>query len=208
MQERLAFTATATGTCEQAAAVAAQWGSPLSAATVQALVQRLGARAEAQTQQRLAALPVEAAPTRAPSELTVLLLDGWQTRQRGPGWGRQRTKKPRVEWHELKTGVVYRHEQSATTLSGRGLLADKRVVSWQGEPLELGRRLHAEALRAGLGRSRQMLVVADGAPGSGTWRRIVGRARRNCWISTTPANISGNWGARGTAGRKRARPRG
>jgi hypothetical protein len=164
LQERLAFTATHTGTYEQAAAVAAKWGSPVSDATVHALVQRLGSRAEAQTQQRLKAVPVEPTPSRPPSALTVLLLDGWQVRERGPGWGRKRTQQPRVAWHELKTGVAYRHEQAGTTASGRGLLLDKRVVSWQGEPLELGRRLHAEAMRHGLGRSRDVLVVADGAP--------------------------------------------
>ncbi|MBP9900017.1 MAG: hypothetical protein KBH45_01055 [Verrucomicrobia bacterium] len=59
-----------------------------------------------------------------------------------------------MEYHELKTGVYYLHEQSAQTQGGRGLLTDKVVVSWQGEPGELGRRLHWEALRGGLGRAR------------------------------------------------------
>ena len=38
------------------------------------------------------------------------------------------------------------------------------VVSWQGEPLELGCRLHHTACEHGLGRARQKLVVSDGAP--------------------------------------------
>jgi len=164
LEDKLAFTVTATGTYAQAAAVASKWGCPTDDATVHALVQRLGARAETQTQQRLAQPPAELAPQRAPSELGVLLLDGWLVRQRGPGWGRQKTQKPRVEWHELKTGVFYRHEQAAQTAGGRDLLAEKVVVSWQGEPLELGRRLHWEALRGGLGRAHDALVVADGAP--------------------------------------------
>jgi hypothetical protein len=164
LEDRLAFTVTATGTYAQAAAVATKWGCPTAEATVHALTQRLGARAEAHTQQRLATVPTEITARRAPSALTVLMLDGWQVRQRGPGWGRTRTQKPRVEWHELKTGVFYRHEQAAQTAGGRGLLAQKLVVSWQGEPLELGRRLHWEALRHGLARSRDVLVVADGAP--------------------------------------------
>lgn len=164
LQERLAFTVTATGTYGQAAAVAAQWGCPIHEATLKALVQRLGARAEAGTKQRLATTPAEALPQRAPSALTVLQLDGWQVRQRGPGWGRKTTNKPRVEWHELKTGVAYRHEQAGQTAGGRGVVCEKAVVSWQGEPLELGRRLHAEALRHGLARSREVLVLADGAP--------------------------------------------
>ncbi len=164
LQDRLAFTVTATGSYEQAAAVAAKWNAPSDDATLHALTQRLGARAEAQTQQRLAGLPSEVAPARAPSALTVLMLDGWQVRQRGPGWGRKKTKKPRVAWHELKTGVAYRHDQAGHTAGGRGLLSEKVVISWQGEPLELGRRLHWEAMRHGLGRSRDVLVVADGAP--------------------------------------------
>ena len=163
LEDKLAFTVTATGTFAQAAAVATKWGCPTDDATVHALTQRLGALAEAQTQQRLTQPPAEAAPQRVASELGVLLLDGWQVRQRGPGWGRKKTNKPRVEWHELKTGVFYRHEQAAQTAGGRGLLAEKVVVSWQGEPLELGRRLHGEALRGGLGRAHGTLVVADGA---------------------------------------------
>ena len=163
-QDRLAFTVTATGSYEQAAAVAAKWGCPTDDATLHALVQRLGAKAEKQTKQRLATVPAEVTPHREPNTLMVLQLDGWQVRHRGLGWGRKRTKNPRVEWHELKTGVAYRHDQAAQTAGGRGLLAEKVVVSWQGEPLELGRRLHWEALRHGLARSRDTLVVADGAP--------------------------------------------
>jgi len=41
-------------------------GCPVEDSTIQALVQRLGARAETQTQARLAQTPVEKAPTRAP----------------------------------------------------------------------------------------------------------------------------------------------
>jgi hypothetical protein len=155
---------TATGTYEQAAAVATKWGTPTDDATLHALAQRLGTRAEAQTAQRVARVATETAPARAPSPLTVLQLDGWQVRQRGPGWGRKKTQQPRVEWHELKTGVAYRHDQAGQTAGGRGVLTEKVVVSWQGEPLELGRRLHGEALRGGLGRARATLVVADGAP--------------------------------------------
>jgi hypothetical protein len=162
-EDRLAFTMTATGSYEQAAAVVSKWGCPTTDSTVHALTQRLGARAEAQTQQRLAQPPAEAAPQRATTELGVFELDGWQVRQRGPGWGRKTTKKPRVEWHELKTGVFYRHEQAARTTGGRGLLAEKVVMNWQGEPLELARRLDWEAMGAGLARARHTLVVADGA---------------------------------------------
>jgi len=38
------------------------------------------------------------------------------------------------------------------------------IVSWQGQPLELGRRLHWEARRGGLGRAQNTLFPGDGAP--------------------------------------------
>ncbi len=163
--DKLCFTATATGSYEEAAQVASRWTqSPVSHSTVHKLVQRLGALAEKQTQGRITTVPPEALPQRQASELAILMVDGWMVRQRGPGWGRKKTQENRVEWHELKTGVFYLNEQSAQTEGGRGLLADKVVVRWQGEPTELGRRLNWEALRGGLGRARNLLFLGDGAP--------------------------------------------
>jgi len=162
LEDKLAYFVTVAGSYEAAAKLAAKVGCPVEDSTLAALVARLGARAEVQTQARLQAAPVEKAPQRAASALGVLLLDGYQVRFRGPGWGRGRTTQPRVEWHEEKVGVFYRQEQAV--VAQRGQLAEKVVVGWQGEGLELGRRLHWEALRGGLGRAREMLVVADGAP--------------------------------------------
>jgi hypothetical protein len=111
---------------------------------------------------KLKETPVEKSPKREPSQLGVLMLDGFQVRFRGPGWGKKRTKKTRVEWHEEKIGVFYVQEQAVR--QERGQLLEKVVVSWQGEPMELGRRLHWEALRGGLARAQEVLAVADGAP--------------------------------------------
>jgi hypothetical protein len=116
-------------------------------------------------QARYAQEPEERAPQRQPSALGVLMVDGCQVRYRGAGWGKKKTKKERVAWHELKVGVFYRQESSVQTQGGRGLLADKVVVSWTGEPMELGRRLNWEARREGLGRAGNILFLGDGA----TW---------------------------------------
>jgi hypothetical protein len=164
LEDKLAFTVTATGSYSEAAAVAEKWGTSVEDSTLHALTQRLGKRAEEQTQQRLQKPPMEKEPQRAPTALGVLMLDGWQVRERGPGWGKERTQEKRIEWHELKTGVYYRHEQAGQTAGGRGVLADKVVVSWQGEPVDFGQRLHWEAQRGGVGGAEKMLVVGDGAP--------------------------------------------
>jgi hypothetical protein len=162
LEDKLAYFATVTGSYEAAAKLSAKVGCPVEDSTIHALVQRLGAQAEVQTQQRLKQIPVEKSPARAPTPLAVLMLDGFQVRFRGPGWGKQRTAQPRVEWHEEKLGVFYRHEQAVG--AARRELLEKVIVSWQGEGLELGRRLHWEARRGGLGRAQAVLTVADGAP--------------------------------------------
>ena len=163
LEDKLAFTVTATASYEEAAAVADKWGVPVDDSTLHALTQRLGAKAEARMQEALKTPPPERQPQRAPTSLAVLMLDGWQVRQRGPGWGKKKTAEPRVAWHEWKTGVFYRHEQAGLTAAGRGVLAEKVVIGWQGEPVEFGARLHWEALRGGLGRARATLVGGDGA---------------------------------------------
>lgn len=173
LEEKIAFTATLAGSYEGASRVAAKWGSPVDDSVIHQLVQRLGRVAEEQTRARLKLPPTEEHPLRAPAELAIVMNDGWMARFRGPGWGKKKTKKDHVEWHEIKTGVFYRHEQSAQTESGRGLISDKVMVRWQGEPVELGRRLGWEALRGGMGRAKETLALADG--GKWIWNLVEDR---------------------------------
>ena len=164
LEDKLAFTVTATSTYEEAAAVAHKWGVNVDDSTLHALTQRLGERAEARTVEQFKTAPQEREPQRAPTKLAVLMLDGWQVRQRRLGWGKKKTKENRVEWHEWKTGIAYPLEQSGVTSGGRGVINERVAIGWQGDPVEFGRRLNWEALRGGLGRAQAKLVAGDGAP--------------------------------------------
>jgi hypothetical protein len=168
LEEKLAFTATLAGSYEQASQIADRWGSPVDDSVIHQVVQRLGQRAEEQTQARLEQVPQEKQPRRAPAELAILMADGWMARFRGPGWGKKKTKKERVAWHEIKTGVFFPLEQWAQSQSGRGQISDKVIIRWKGDPLEFGRRLGWEALRGGLGRAKETLVLGDG--GKWIWK--------------------------------------
>ena len=53
LEDKLAFTVTATASYEEAAAVADKWGVPVDDSTLHALTQRLGARAEVRMQEAL-----------------------------------------------------------------------------------------------------------------------------------------------------------
>ena len=87
LEDKLAYFATVTPSYETAAKLSAKLGYPVEDTTIRALVQRLGAKAEAQVQARRLQTPAEKEPARAPTPLAVLMLDGFQVRFRGPGWG-------------------------------------------------------------------------------------------------------------------------
>jgi hypothetical protein len=124
LEDKLAFTVTATGSYEAAAALAQKWHCEVDDSTLHALTRRLGTRAERQTQGRLASVAAERTPQRAAAKLAVFMLDGYLARYRGPGWGKRKTKKKRVEWHEIKTGVFYLQEQAAGPKEVGGVLRE------------------------------------------------------------------------------------
>lgn len=162
LEEKLAFTATLSGSYEAAAQVASKWGCGVDDSVIHVLVQRAGSKAEAQTQERLKQAPQENQPARRASEVALLMVDGWFARFRGPGWGKKKTKQERVEWREIKNGVFYLQEQAGRTEGDRGVISDKVIVRTQGDSTDLGRRLHWEALGGGLGRAKEQLVLGDG----------------------------------------------
>jgi len=169
LAEKLCFTAVATTSYEQAAAVATCWGVPVDDARIHQQVQRAGERADQQAQVRITArseAPPVAKTTVVPGAL-VIMMDGWMLRHRGGDWGLQpaAVAGERVAWQECKSAVIYHLAQAANTAGKRGLLVEKFVVAYVGEPLEFGRRVQAEARRRGLGQAPRVYVVADG----GVW---------------------------------------
>lgn len=169
LEDRVCLTATLADSYQAAAQLAAKWGSPVDASTIRVHACRVGQRAAAQVQARSNPSPPLVAltaggPTSAPAAL-VIMMDGWLARQRGEDWGCRPAEVPgeRVAWHEVKGAVIYRLEQAGQTAGGRGVIAQKYVVAWQGEPLEFGRRVQAEARRRGLAQAKEVFVVADGS---------------------------------------------
>src|SRR5262245_51186713 len=64
LEEKLVFTATLANSYEASAQIASKWGSQVDDSAVHGLVQRMGSKAEAQTQQRLKQVPAESQPQR------------------------------------------------------------------------------------------------------------------------------------------------
>jgi HPt (histidine-containing phosphotransfer) domain-containing protein len=97
------------------------------------------------------------------------MMDGWMARHRGKHWGRKRRAKgqERVQWHEIKSAILYRLRDQATVSPRRRALLSKHVVAVPAttDPVTFGRRVQDEARRMGLAQAKQVYVVMDG----GVW---------------------------------------
>lgn len=172
--DRLCFTATRTSSYEKAADVAEKWGCPVDDSVIHAHAQKAGELARKAEMERVK--KVEWPSTREevsreakknspahPFDL-VIMMDGWMNRQKGPDWGLKPPEAAgeRVCWREIKTAIIFRMDYQAKTAGGRGMVIEKFVVSYQGEPWEFCRRVYAEAVRRGLDQAQQVYWVADG----------------------------------------------
>jgi len=162
LEEKLAFTATLTGSYGAAGLVAGKWGCAVDDSVLHALVQRVGSKAETQTQERLQQVPQESQPQRRASELALLMIDGWLARFRGPGWGKKKSEQERVNGTKSRTECFTCMSKPAEPKGAGGVIVDKTVVRSQGDSMDLGRRRHWEAVRGGLGRAKEKLVLGDG----------------------------------------------
>lgn len=172
LEDRVCLTAALTGSHEAAAQLSAKWGSAVDDETIRAHVRRVGQRAEGQVQARLAGKTwkspaVKVAGIKPAAFALVIMMDGCLARQRGADWGDGSTRLglERVAWREIKGAVICRLEQAGQTAGRRGVITQKYVVAWQGDPQEFGRRVQAEARRRGLATAQDVFVVADG----GVW---------------------------------------
>jgi len=101
----------------------------------------------------------------APYEL-VVLIDAWNIRERDH-WGQSATlrsqgKEPE-RWHWVYTATCFRLDQRGKSAGGRPEITERGYVATRGGIESLREQLHAETLRRGLGKAREVLVIADGA---------------------------------------------
>ena len=118
----------------------------------------------------------------------------------GRSWGKRKTKENRVEWHEWKTGVYYRHEQSARTAGWSRSHRGQARHRLAGRPGGVGPAVALGGFARRVGpHPRARLVVGDGA----AWIWNVAQDR---WRGSTElldfyhasTNTYGFWGAPST----------
>jgi len=96
----------------------------------------------------------------------VLELDAWNIRERDD-WGqsqaiRQKGQEP-SRWHWAYGGTCFRLSQRTQTAGGRPIILSRGYAMTRGGIEALKEQLWAEAMRHGLGRAHEVLIIADGA---------------------------------------------
>jgi hypothetical protein len=160
-QRKVCCTAVETGSYEKASALAAEWGSALSDDAIRSCALALGERAFKNPLR-------DSCPDKATSEdVLVVMMDGWMARHRGRDWGKKRRVEgqERIDWHEIKSAIIYRLKNQAQVSPKRRALLSKHVVAVPAktDPVDFGQRVQHEARRMGLGSARLVYVVMDGA---------------------------------------------
>jgi len=149
-------------------------GLVLDPSTVHREARRQGKRAEAirdaeaalaQKPEGVAKLSAEA-PVLNSEHTLIIEIDAWNIRERDD-WGnsgrlRRRGEEPK-RWHWVYTATIFRLDQRATTASGRPVISERGYVATRLGLEPFRHQLYAEALRRGLTKAKQVLILADGA---------------------------------------------
>ncbi len=150
-----------TGSFEKASALASEWGCPISDDAIRSCIMALGGRASQ------APLSSPCANRAKKDDVLIIMMDGWMARHRGNDWGKKKQidGQERVQWHEIKSAVIYRLKDQVQVSSKRQALLSKHVVATPAktDPLTFGQRVYHEACRMGLAQARRVYVVMDGA---------------------------------------------
>jgi hypothetical protein len=96
----------------------------------------------------------------------VIELDAWNIRERD-AWGQSQALRQSGEepsrWHWAYGGTCFRLSQRTETAGGRPTILSRGYAMTRGGTDALKEQLWAEAMRHGLGRANEVLIVADGA---------------------------------------------
>jgi hypothetical protein len=176
VQEMAALAVSKLPVAEASAVVERLTGVKLPRATLDREARRQGQRAQAKRQALDGQMQTAAGAEQQVRELQlelplepftlVIEVDAWNLRERD-GWGQsealRRAGQEPARWHWAYGGTCFRLSQRGQTAGGRPVILSRGFVMTRGGVEALREQLWAEAMRHGLGKARDVLIVADGA---------------------------------------------
>lgn len=176
VQEMAALAVSKLPVAEASAVVERLTGVKLPRATLDREARRQGQRAQAKRQALDGQMQTAAGAEQQVRELQlelplepftlVIEVDAWNLRERD-GWGQsealRRAGQEPARWHWAYGGTCFRLSQRGQTAGGRPVILSRGFVMTRGGVEAPREQLWAEAMRHGLGKARDVLIVADGA---------------------------------------------
>ena len=160
LERHVAVTACETGSFEKCGRLCAEWGCHVSDDKAMDLVRDLG---ESCLDSDLPPLCRDAAGT---EDVLIVSLDGWEGRFRGERWGeKEECRKGHVDWHDIKSAVMYKLSQVADISAGRRTIVTKHIlcVPPGTTPEAFAKKVEREAERMGMLRAAKVYFIMDGA---------------------------------------------
>ncbi len=160
---------------EQAVLVAQRMGLDVSRCLLHREAHRQGLKAQTVRQARLGELDSweglqglaakKEGPAAEPYTM-IIEIDAWNIRERDD-WGKTEALRKKGEapsrWHWVYVGTVFRLDHRGQTAGGRALISQRGYASTRLGIEPLMRQLYRQAIDCGLGGTRDVLVIADGA---------------------------------------------
>jgi hypothetical protein len=176
VQEMAALTVSKMPASEAEQVVERLAGVKISAATLGRAARQQGQRAQQQREQLDKKMSTPEGRTQQDRDLQLQLplepftlvieLDAWNIRERDD-WGQSAALRGQGQepsrWHWAYGGTCFRLHQRAQSAGGRPTILSRGYVMTRGGVEALKEQLWAEAMRRGLGRANEVLIVADGA---------------------------------------------
>jgi len=160
LERHVAITACEMGSFGKCEKVCEEWGCPVSDDKAMDLVGELG------DPSLDAVLPKRCRNAAGKGDVLIISLDGWECRFRGERWGvKECDRKDHVDWHDIKSAVMYRLSQVTDISAGRRTIITKHIVAAPPEtkPEAFARRIEREAKRMGLLEADKVYFIMDGA---------------------------------------------
>ena len=160
LEHKILATCCETGSFEKCAKVCAEWGCPLSDDKAMDTSRRVGESCSDSD------LPEFCDSAAGKNDVLICMMDGWMARFMGENWGKDRslTLENRSQWHEIRSGVMFKLSEAVDISRNRRIIISKHIVcAPPGEsPEEFGRRMEREAKRMGLERAKKAYFIMDG----------------------------------------------
>jgi hypothetical protein len=176
LQEIAALTVSKMPATEAQQVVERLVGVKISAATLGRAARQQGQRAQQQREQQDKKMSTPEGRFQQDRDLQLQLplepftlvieLDAWNIRERDD-WGQSAALRGQGQepsrWHWAYGGTCFRLNQRGQSAAARPLILSRGYVMTRGGVEALKEQLWAEAMRRGLGRANEVLIVADGA---------------------------------------------